>query len=104
MHCFAHIAFLIVTNGSNEHNNSIDLIWNTVKYLRFSHFRLLKFISYVEKEMIESKDTLGFRCLYRWNYTYLMLQVTYKFEKTFNKMEEEDEKNVSYFGDVTPQP
>ena len=104
MRCCAHITNLIVSDGLNEQNNSIDLIRKAVKYVRSSPSRLLKFKSCVEKEKIESKRLLILDVCTRCNSTYLMLETACKFEKAFDRMDEEDEQYVNYFGgSTTPQ-
>lgn len=95
--CCAHIINLIVNEGLKELHDSIVAIRNSVRYVRSSPARLLKFKSCVEREKIECKGLLVLDVPTRWNSTYLMLEAAIKFEKAFERYEEEDEKFLSYF-------
>ncbi|XP_024027613.1 zinc finger BED domain-containing protein RICESLEEPER 2-like [Morus notabilis] len=72
-------------------------IRNTVRYVRSSPARLLKFKSCVEREKIEYKGLICLDVPTRWNSTYMMLDAAIKFQKAFKRYEEEDDKFVSYF-------
>lgn len=60
-------------------------------------------MTYVEKQKIESKKLLVLDVATMWNFTYLMLEATCKFETYFNRIEEADAQYVSYFVDITLQ-
>ena len=98
------ITNLIVTDGLNEQNNSIDLIRKAVKYVRSSPSRLQKFKACIDIEKIESKKLLSLDVPTRWNSTYLMLETACKFEKVFHRLKEEDEDYVNYFEGYTSTP
>lgn len=104
MRCCTHITNLIMTDDLKEQNNSIILIRKAIKYVRSFPSRLLKFKTCIEKEKIESKRLLALNVPTRWNSTYSMLEAAYKFEKAFERMEEEDEQYIAYFKGATPQP
>ncbi|XP_074326787.1 zinc finger BED domain-containing protein RICESLEEPER 2-like [Apium graveolens] len=95
--CGAHIVNLIVHDGLTKLHDFIAAIQNSVRYIRSSPPRLLKFKACVEKERIEYKGGLILDVVTRWNSTYMMLEVALKFEKAFARYEEEDDKFVRYF-------
>ena len=97
--CGAHIVNLIVNDGLHMLHDSIAAIRNSVRYIRSSPARLLKFKACVEKERIDYKGGLVLDVATRWNSTYLMLDVALKFEKAFARYEEEDDKFISFFVD-----
>ncbi|XP_073017778.1 zinc finger BED domain-containing protein RICESLEEPER 2-like [Primulina eburnea] len=90
MRCVAHIINLIVVDGLQEINESVSRVRNAVKYVRQSPSRLIKFKEYVEIEKIESKNSLCLDVSTRWNSTFLMLNVTQKFERAFDRLDEQD--------------
>ena len=59
MRCCAHITNLIVSDGLKDHITSNDLICRSMRYVRSSPSRLVKFKACVEKEKIESKKLLS---------------------------------------------
>ncbi|EXB30464.1 Putative AC9 transposase [Morus notabilis] len=95
--CCAHIVNLIVNEGLKDLHDSMAAIRNTVRYVRSSLARLLKFKSCVEREKIEYKGLVCLDVPTRWNSTYMMLDAAIKFQKAFERYEEEDDKFVSYF-------
>ena len=56
-----------------------------------------KFKACVEKEKLVYKGLFVLDVPIKWNSTYLMLDVAVKFQKTFERYEEEDGKYLSYF-------
>ena len=97
MRCATHIVNLIVTSGLKEMHDSIVGIRNVVIYIRSSPSRLQKFKAYVEKEKIDHKGLVALDVPTRWNSTYLMLESALKFQKDFDRMEEDDENYIGYF-------
>ena len=97
MRCVAHIVNLIVTSGLKEMHDSIVGIRNAVRYIRSSPSRLQKFKTCVEKEKIDHKCLVALDVPTRWNSIYLMLESALKFQKAFDRMEEDDENYLRYF-------
>jgi hypothetical protein len=62
-----------------------------VKYVKQTPKRLQKFKECVAIEKINSKVLLCLDVSTRWNSTYLMLDTTQKFEKTFETYAEQDQ-------------
>ncbi|KAE8704271.1 hypothetical protein F3Y22_tig00110458pilonHSYRG00383 [Hibiscus syriacus] len=71
-------------------NKSVARVRGAVKYVRQSPARLKKFMEYVEMEKIESKQMLCLDVCTRWNSTYLMTDTAEKFERAFERFEEQD--------------
>ncbi|XP_071932945.1 zinc finger BED domain-containing protein RICESLEEPER 2-like [Coffea arabica] len=68
----------------------IDCIRAAVRYVRQSPSRLKKFKECVEIEKIECKRLLCLDVSTRWNSTYLMLDTAQRFERAFERFEEQD--------------
>ncbi|XP_060957925.1 zinc finger BED domain-containing protein RICESLEEPER 2-like [Cannabis sativa] len=98
MRCVCHIINLIVGDGLKDVHTSISSIRNVVRYVRSSPARLQKFKEYVADENIESKSLLCLDVQTRWNSTYLMLEAALKFQKAFERLED-DESYSNYFSD-----
>ncbi|XP_054801465.1 zinc finger BED domain-containing protein RICESLEEPER 1-like [Prosopis cineraria] len=97
LRCCAHILNLVVNDGLKELKNSFDAIRNAIKYVLSSPARLQKFKSVAE---LEKLDTTSLVCLdvnTRWNSTYLMLESALKFQKAFERLEDEDEDYMGQF-------
>ncbi|XP_024960822.1 zinc finger BED domain-containing protein RICESLEEPER 2-like [Cynara cardunculus var. scolymus] len=75
-----------------ELHDSIAAILNSVRYIRSSFSRLQKFNACVEREKITYKGGLVLDVPTRWNSTFMMLDVAFKFEKAFASYEDEDHK------------
>ena len=99
MRCVAHIVNLIVTSGLKEMHDSNVGIRNDVRYIRSSPSRLQKFKACVKNEKIDHKGLVALDVPTRWNSTYLMLESVLKFQKAFNRMEEDDENYLGYFAE-----
>lgn len=67
----AHIINLIVNDGLTKLHDSIVAIRNSVRYIRSSTARLLKFRCCVEKKRIDYKGGLVSDVPTRWNSTYM---------------------------------
>ncbi|XP_042451632.1 zinc finger BED domain-containing protein RICESLEEPER 2-like [Zingiber officinale] len=63
---------------------------NAIKYVKQSPSRLSKFKECVEIEKIESKNSLCLDVPTRWNTTFLMLNTAQKFERAFDRFDEQD--------------
>ena len=98
--CSAHIINLIVTEGLKELHGSIVAIRNAVRYVRSSPIRLQKFKTCVEQEKIEYKGLFVLDVPTRRNSIYKILDVAIKFQKAFERYEEEDDKYKGYFSKV----
>ncbi|KAG5553647.1 hypothetical protein RHGRI_011517 [Rhododendron griersonianum] len=88
--CCAHIINLIVKDGLGEIKDSIVRIRDAVKYVRSSPQREQRFKACVEKERITCKNSLCLDVPTRWNSTFLMLATAIKFQKAFERLEDED--------------
>ncbi|XP_077223462.1 zinc finger BED domain-containing protein RICESLEEPER 2-like [Tasmannia lanceolata] len=90
MRCIAHIINLVVCDGLKEVGISVDRVRAAVKYVRGSPARLKLFKECVEVERIQSKSSLCLDVSTRWNSTYLMLNAAEKFEKAFERFDDQD--------------
>ena len=88
--CVAHIINLVVQHGLKELDESIARVRDAVRYIRQSPARLRKFKECVEVEKIECKGLLSLDVATRWNSTYLMLETAQKFERAFERFDEEE--------------
>lgn len=86
---------LIVKDGISETSDSLTRIHNVVKYVRSSPSRSQKFHECVEQERILCKSNVCLDVSTRWNSTYFMLEVAIKFQKAFERLEEEDPQFVT---------
>ena len=69
---------------------TISAIHASVKYVKSSPQRAQQFKSCVEQEGIACKSTLCLDVPTRWNSTYLMLDCALKFQKAFERREEQE--------------
>ncbi|KAF7838915.1 zinc finger BED domain-containing protein RICESLEEPER 2-like [Senna tora] len=99
--CCAHILNLVVNDGLKDLHNSISAIRNAVRYVSSSPARLQRFKDLVQKEKIDCKALVCLNIVTRWNSTYLMLEHALKFQKVFDRMEDEDDGYNAYFRDDT---
>lgn len=98
MRCCCHILNLIVRDGMEELDSSIEAIRNCVKYIRGSPARLEKFRKCAAQEKIEYKGwVVPLDVCTRWNSTYFMLEIAVKFKKAFMRLEDEDTQFENYF-------
>ncbi|XP_019418623.1 PREDICTED: zinc finger BED domain-containing protein RICESLEEPER 2-like [Lupinus angustifolius] len=85
--CSAHILNLIVQEGLKVASATLYKIRESIKYVRGSKGRMLKFKVFIEK--IDGVDTSAGLCLdvpTRWNSTYLMLEFALKYRHVFEKL------------------
>ena len=101
MRCCAHILNLVVTEGLKESDESIVKVRNAVRYVRSSPSRLKIFNVCAQKEKIESKRGLCLDVSTRWNSTYLMLDSAQKYQKAFERLEDDDEHFLRHFGEAS---
>jgi hypothetical protein len=98
--CCAHILNLIVKEGTNVAHDSIERIRNMVKYVKGSPQRLALFKSCIERKQLGCKSSLKLDVSTRWNSTYIMLEVTQKYERAFDLMIDEDLNLFSYLNEA----
>ncbi|KAL4021139.1 hypothetical protein IC575_019930 [Cucumis melo] len=94
-----HILNLIATDAFKEHNDCINRIRYVVRFIRSSPARFLKFKKCIELEKIVCKSYVCLDVPTRWNSTYMMIEAIVKFEKAFDRLEDED---ASYRHDMSP--
>lgn len=88
--CVAHIVNLVVTDGFKKLGDSVDYIRVAIKYVRQSPVKFKKFRECAEIEKIDCKKLLSLDVLTRWNSTYMMLDTAQRFERAFERFEEQD--------------
>ncbi|WJZ87939.1 hypothetical protein VitviT2T_007282 [Vitis vinifera] len=81
---------LIVTNALRDLHDFIIKICDVKRYVKSFPTQLLRFKTCVEEEKISSKSLICLDVLTRWNSTYLMLETIGNFQKTFERLEEQD--------------
>ena len=84
-------------DGLKEIDASIARVCEVVRYVKSSPNRNQTFRSFMKRLGIESKCLLSLDVPTRWNYTYLMLDTSEKFEKMFLRMDFENDSYSSYF-------
>ena len=97
-----HILNLSVKDGIEEVKDSISKIRGAVRYIRSSPQRAHQFKTCCENEQIVMKTILCLDVPTRWNFTYLMLETTIKFQKAFERMDEEESHFASDLKDGVP--
>ena len=97
MRCCAHILNLVVNEGLKDYHHSISAIRHAVRYVRSSPSRLAKFKEAMAAENITSKGLVCLDVATRWNSTYRMLESASKFQKAFERLEEDDRDFQLYF-------
>ena len=95
--CCAHILNLVVNEGLKDIHSSISAIRNAVRYVRSSPARLSKFKDAITQEHITHKALVCLDVPTRWNSTYMMLEAAEKFQKAFERLEDEDTDYLLYF-------
>jgi len=82
--CCAHILNLIVKDGIQSIDESVHLIRESVKYIRGSQMRKIKFAQAVKNVSLSEKRGLRQDVPTRWNSTYLMLESALHFKRAFS--------------------
>ncbi|XP_057785018.1 zinc finger BED domain-containing protein RICESLEEPER 2-like [Salvia miltiorrhiza] len=81
--CCAHILNIIVQEGLKVASDALDKIRASVKYVKASEARMIKFKECARKIGIELTSSLCLDVPTRWNSTYLMLDSGIKYRKVF---------------------
>ncbi|KAM1196746.1 hypothetical protein ACFX2I_008432 [Malus domestica] len=97
MPCYTRIVNSIVNESLRDMHESIDSIRNAVRYVKIFPKGLSKFSAFIEQEEIECEGLMVSDNHTGWNTTYLMLRDTLKFQRAFEKLQEDDEDYASYF-------
>ncbi|KAK9091066.1 hypothetical protein Sjap_024243 [Stephania japonica] len=93
--CVAHILNLVVKEGLEELDSSIEKIRYFVRYVRSSSARSLTFKTYVEQEKLNTNGGICLDVSTRWNSTFLMLDAALTYQRAFVRMEGEgDDLNL----------
>ncbi|XP_041017905.1 zinc finger BED domain-containing protein RICESLEEPER 2-like [Juglans microcarpa x Juglans regia] len=99
MRCYAHILNLIVRDGLKEYDQSIARIRGAVKYVKSSPQRLNTFKQCCDNDGITCKSGVCLDVATRWNSTYMMLDRAEKFQKAFERLEDEDPGYIKSVGE-----
>ncbi|KAI5437770.1 hypothetical protein KIW84_023765 [Lathyrus oleraceus] len=81
--CSAHVLNLIVQEGLKVASEALHKIRESVKHIKGSDGRMLKFRDCVEDAGINASGGLRFDVSTRWNSTYLMLEIALQYRKAF---------------------
>ncbi|XP_077246039.1 zinc finger BED domain-containing protein RICESLEEPER 2-like [Tasmannia lanceolata] len=79
-----------VQDGLNEIKESVDVIRESVKYVRGSQARKQLFEECILQERLSSKRGLCIDVATRWNSTFLMLESALQFESAFTRLQTRD--------------
>lgn len=99
MRCVCCIVNLVVSEGLRELKTSVLGIRNAVRFVRSSLARLKRFNDCAHKKHIKARILLCLDVLTSWNSTYRMLDATIKYEKAFDRSEQ-DANYQNYFVDT----
>ncbi|KAF5175023.1 Zinc finger bed domain-containing protein ricesleeper [Thalictrum thalictroides] len=89
--CSGHILNFVVHDGLEQFNDSIVRVREAVRYLRSYPSRWAKWEKCVKDENVDSNKNVCLDISNGWNSTYMMLEVAEKFEKAFQRLEDEDD-------------
>ena len=90
MRCSAHILNLIIHEGLVDMDETIVKVRKSVQYVISPPQRQSTFKLCVEKEKVDFKNKLCLDVPTRWNYAYIMLEKAEKYQKGFERLEEDD--------------
>ncbi|XP_042052014.1 zinc finger BED domain-containing protein RICESLEEPER 2-like [Salvia splendens] len=88
--CCAHILNLIVQEGLKVASDALDKIRASIKYVKASEARMIKFKECARKVDIEFTTSLCMDVPTRWNSTYLMLASGIKYRRVSSMLECDD--------------
>ncbi|XP_042030043.1 zinc finger BED domain-containing protein RICESLEEPER 2-like [Salvia splendens] len=88
--CCAHILNLIVQEGLKVSSDALDKVRASIKYVKASEARMIKFKECARKVDIEFTTSLCLDVPTRWNSTYLMLASGIKYQRAFSMLECDD--------------
>ena len=88
--CCAHILNLIVQKGIKVVSESLDKIRASIKYVKASEARMIKFKECARKTGVEFTSSLCMDVPTRWNSTYLMLDSGIKYRRAFFMLKYDD--------------
>uniref|UniRef100_A0A803MDM2 BED-type domain-containing protein n=1 Tax=Chenopodium quinoa TaxID=63459 RepID=A0A803MDM2_CHEQI len=89
MRCVAHVLNLIVRDGLSKVKNTISSICGAVRYVRSSPARAKLFNECAKRVKVLHKGSVCLDVSTRWNSTYLMLESALKYEKVFDRYNED---------------
>ncbi|XP_042018980.1 zinc finger BED domain-containing protein RICESLEEPER 2-like [Salvia splendens] len=88
--CCEHILNLIVQEGLKVASDALDKVRSSIKYVKASEARMIKFKECARKVDIEFTTSLCLDVPTRWNSTYLMLASGIKYQRVFSMLECDD--------------
>ena len=87
MRCCAHILNLVVQDGLKEIDVAIQKVRESIKYVKGSQTRKVKFMDSTNQMSLDSKKGLRQDVPTRWNSTYLMLESALFYRRAFTHLE-----------------
>ncbi|XP_042969171.1 zinc finger BED domain-containing protein RICESLEEPER 1-like [Carya illinoinensis] len=87
LRCCAHILNLIVQHGLKEIDFAIQKVRESIKYVKGSQSRKVKFLDSTKQMSLDSKKGLRQDVPTRWNSTYLMLESAIFYRRAFSHLE-----------------
>ncbi|KAG2680595.1 hypothetical protein I3760_11G105700 [Carya illinoinensis] len=87
LRCCAHILNLVVQDGLKEIDHAIQKVRESIKYVKGSQTRKVKFLDSTNQMSLDSKKGLRQDVPTRWNSTYLMLESAIFYRRAFSHLE-----------------
>ncbi|XP_042973145.1 zinc finger BED domain-containing protein RICESLEEPER 2-like [Carya illinoinensis] len=87
LRCCAHILNLVVQDGLKEIDHAIQKVRESIKYVKGSQTRKVKFLDSTNQMSLDSKKGLRQDVPTRWNSTYLMLESVIFYRRAFSHLE-----------------